>query len=258
MALGRWDKYGGQIDIAHGHLSLKDKNGKTRATGKWLGTNLYKMNVQVCKLDEHTQSSSNNSMHSSYVAQVTPKSWETWHHRFGHISYSGLQHLLTKGLVNGFDVDEMSPKPDYQACTEAKHSTEPFSKKAEHRAQKPGQLTHIDVWGKFETESIDGYQYFIGFVDDYGRYITTEGMKKKSEATQKVKNYFAHLHSQDLKLKVIHFDIGGKFLATKLCDWLKQEGIDAQPITLYSPSQNGVVEYMNCMLVELAHTMINS
>ena len=132
MALGRWDKYGGRIEVAHGHLSLIDKNGKTRATGKWFDSNLYNMNVQVSNFDQHMQSFPEKSKHTSYVVQATPVSWETWHRRFSHISYSGLEHLLTKGLVNGFNVDETSPKPDCQACTEAKQSVLPFPKKAEH------------------------------------------------------------------------------------------------------------------------------
>ena len=198
------------------------------------------------------QSSPEKSKHTSYVVQATPVSWETWHRRFGHISYSGLEHLLTKGLVDGFNVDETSLKPDCQACTEAKQSVLPFPKKAEHQAKKPGELTHIDVWGKFETISIDGYQYSIGFVDDHGRYITMEGLKRKSEAAQQVKNYITHLHTQDMKPKAVHFDVSGKFLATELCEWLKQEGLTAQPTTPYSPSQNGVVECMNHTLAELA------
>src|ERR1700724_1051277 len=100
------------------------------------------MNVQV-RNDQCMQSS---SKHTSYIAQATPKSWETWHRRFGHISYSGLQELLTQKLVNGFDIDETSSQPDCQACTEAKQSIPSFPKKAEHRAEKLEELTHIDVW----------------------------------------------------------------------------------------------------------------
>ena len=120
------------------------------------------------------------------------------------------------------------------------------------------ELTHIDVWGKFETVSIDRYQYFIGFVDDHGRYITMEGLKKKLEAAQKVKNYITYLCTQDMKPKAVRFDVSGEFLATELREWLKQEGFIAQPTTPYSPSQNGVAEHMNRTLAELAQAMVNA
>ena len=131
LALGRWDKYGGRIEVAHGHLSLLDKDGKTRATGRRLDSNLYQMSIRVRKNDLHRRPPS-TSKNTSYVAQATSKSWETWHHRFGHIGYSGLENLLTRGLVDGFDVDTTSPKPDCQACTEAKQSIPSFPKQAEH------------------------------------------------------------------------------------------------------------------------------
>ena len=49
-----------------------------------------------------------------------PPTWETWHRRFGHISYDGLKYLYDAKLVEDFDVDQSSPKSDCQACTEAK------------------------------------------------------------------------------------------------------------------------------------------
>ena len=86
----------------------------------------------------------------------------------------------------------------------------------------------------------------------------TEGLKKKSEAAQKVKNYITYLCTQDMKPKAIRFDVSGEFLATELCEWLKQEGLTAQPTAPYSPLQNGVVECMNHTLAELARAMINA
>jgi hypothetical protein len=35
------------------------------------------------------------------------ESWETWHKRFGHVSYSSLQRLLEANLVEGFKVDTL-------------------------------------------------------------------------------------------------------------------------------------------------------
>ena len=61
-----------------------------------------------------------------------------------------------------------------------------------------------------------------------------------------------------MKPKAIHFDVGGEFLATELCEWLKQEGLTAQPTAPYSPLQNGVAECMNCTLAELAQAMVNT
>src|SRR5258707_6418294 len=80
-------------------------------------------------------------------------SWEAWHKRFGHVSYTGLLILLVKCLVDGFEVDTSSPKPDCVACTEAKLTVTPYSPSSK-RNTKPGELTHVDLWGKYDKASI--------------------------------------------------------------------------------------------------------
>jgi len=127
-----------------------------------------------------------------------------------------LKYLHDAKLVKDFDVDEISPKLDCQACTEAKQSIKPFPVKAEHCSKRPGKLTHINVWGNFPVTSIDGYQYFIAFIDDHSRYTTTEDLKNKSEVAQKMKNYITYLRNKGMISEVIHFDEGGGFLIGEL------------------------------------------
>ena len=62
----------------------------------------------------------------TFIANKPVQSWETWHKQFGHISCSGLQHMIDKNLGEGFSVDTHMPKPYCIACTEAKQSVEPF------------------------------------------------------------------------------------------------------------------------------------
>ena len=121
-----------------------------------------------------------------------PKTWDVWHCHFAHIGISGLRRLFDKQLVTGFDVDHESTFSDCTACTEAKQSVIPFNKTADHDT-KAGELTHIDVWGKYSVSSINGFQYYLLMVDDTSRYVMVEFLKSKDQASQKVKNYFTHL-----------------------------------------------------------------
>ena len=57
------------------------------------------------------------------------------------------------------------------------------------RKSKSGELTHIDLWGKYDIASINGHQYYILFVDDATKYVTFHFLKRKDEAIQHVKNY---------------------------------------------------------------------
>ena len=191
----------------------------------------------------------------TFLAYEPAQSWNTWHRRFGHISYSGLQKLLDKNLVYGFSVDTRTPKPNCVACTESKQSVEPFGQPTDQKTE-PGELTHIDLWGKYDIASINGNQYYILFVDDSERFNTTEFLKGKHEAAQKVKNYLAYLIAHERKPKAIRIDRGKEFVNKNLKAWCNERGIDIQMTAPYSPSQNGVAERMNHTLVELAHAMM--
>jgi hypothetical protein len=76
----------------------------------------------------------------------------------------------------------------------------PFNKKSE-RITEPGELTHIDLWGKYETMSINGHQYYIVFVDDVARWTTVNFLKRKDEAAQRVKEYLAYLRNKRSHLR---------------------------------------------------------
>ena len=126
-----------------------------------------------------------------------------WHLQYGHIGYSGLQKIVDKKLVNGLEVDETSPKPDCEACTEAKMHVSTFPKKAENQATKNSQRTHVDLWGKMPIISIEGYSYFINFTNDKVQWATVEGLKQKNEVTQKVKDYISYLKTHGMMPEAI-------------------------------------------------------
>jgi len=242
LALKWWDKFDGHIEVHHRKLSLITDICQVAAIGEWMNANLYQMNVKVLKPDQPCDTSIKTY---AYTTHKSPQSWEIWHRQFGHISYEGLKYLLDKELVDGLQVDEMSSKPNYQACTEAKQSIRPFFKKAKHWSDKNGQLTYIDSLRKFPVVSIDGSQYFINFVDDKSQIVTIEGLKHKNEATQKVKDYLTHLQTHGMTPQAVCFNEGGEFISKELSSWFKEHRITVQETTPYSPSQNGVAERMN-------------
>ena len=154
-------------------------------------------------------------------------------------------------MVEGFTVDVDSPKPDCIACTEAKQHVQPFPKSS-IRKTKAGELTHIDLWGKYSIRSINGHQYYLLFVDDAKRFATVECVKQKSDAAQAVINYLAHLKTQGRNPKGIQIDCGKEFVNEKLENWCKERGMEIRYTAPYSPSQNGIAKWMNRTLVELS------
>ena len=103
------------------------------------------------KMDLKLLNPSNKLQSQTFVANNKLPTWETWHRRFGHVGYTGLQKLLDGKMVEGFTVDVDSPKPNCIACTEAKQHVEPFPKSS-IRKTEAGELTHIDLWGKYSIK----------------------------------------------------------------------------------------------------------
>ncbi|GBE86811.1 hypothetical protein SCP_1000530 [Sparassis crispa] len=82
-------------------------------------------------------------------------------------------------------------------------------------------------------------------------------MKHKSEAFEKVKEYltFIERHFGHLP-KILCVDNGSEYINKDLKGWCCEKGIELQTTAPYSPSQNGVAERFNRMLLELARAML--
>jgi hypothetical protein len=142
LSLRQWEMHGQSYTGGGGIWTMTNEKGKPVATGMRVKNHLYKMNLE--SMDTRIKVTPNVMFASSESSQT----WETWHKRFSHISYSGLQKLFDQQLAEGFNLDLQSPKPDCIVCMEANMTVEPY-KPAAARQNTPGGLTHIDVWGKY-------------------------------------------------------------------------------------------------------------
>ena len=72
------------------------------------------------------------------------------------------------------------------------------------------KIIHIDICGPFSVKSVDGYDSFITFTDDYSRYGYIYPIKERSEALDKFKVFKAEVENQhNLKIKIVRSDRGG-------------------------------------------------
>ena len=127
FSLGKWDAAGGKYVGAGRKITLENKQSKTVATGSKIANNLYKLKFGT-RLSRNKSGINNTETLHTYQTTEPVQNWETWHKHYGHISYSGLQKLLDKYMVEGLTVDKTSPKPDCEACIQAKQTIEPFNK----------------------------------------------------------------------------------------------------------------------------------
>ena len=247
LCISTWDAAGGCYNGSNGEIMLITKNGTPVAQGIKIHNHLYHMKMD---LKPPTQSNKFQS-HQTFVANNKLPMWETWHRHFGHVGYTRLQKLLDGKMVDRFIVDEDSLNPDCIVCTEAKQHVELFPKSS-IRKTKAGELTHIDLWGKYLIRLINSHQYYLLLVGDAQRFATIRCVKQKMDAAQAAINYLAHLKTQGRNPKVIQIDCGKEFVNEKLESWCKEHGMEIRYTAPYSPSQNGIAEWMNHTLVELS------
>jgi Integrase core domain len=162
---------------------------------------------------------------------------------------------MKNNIIEGFKPDLKSPKPDCIPCAAAKMSHKLFPATAT-QTTKLSQLTHIDLWGKYPVNSIQGHQYYILFVDNYSRHVKVEFLKAKSEVQQHVQEYLAyHIACNNTPLTIC-VDQGTVFINEPMKNWCAQRGIEIQMTAPYLPFQNGIAERMNRTLMELVCTII--
>jgi len=136
--------------------------------------------------------------------------------------------------MDGLQIDMHSSKPDCVACTEAKLFEAPYGP-ASGCQTKPGELTHMDLWGKYDVASIHGNQYYLLMIDEATQYITVEFLKTKDQAAQKIMNYMTYLKTRGRSPCAIHADRGTEFVNQSLKDWCQSQGIELQVLRAKDP-----------------------
>jgi len=112
-------------------------------------------------------------------------------------------------------MDMHSPRLDGVACTKVKHSEKPYGL-AEKKKTKLGELTHVDIWGKYKTMSIHKNNYYVVMINDTLQHVTVEFLKKKSQAGKKITEYMTHQIAKGRSPCGIKMDRGSRFVNNKL------------------------------------------
>ena len=76
---------------------------------------------------------------------------------------------------------------------------------------KPFQVVHSDVWGPSLLLSMEGYRYYISFVDDFTRYTWIFPLRLKSEAIVMFQHFNKMVERQfTAKIKCLQTNWGGE------------------------------------------------
>jgi len=200
---------------------------------------------------EGCNNSQNNCNKSSMqVSCSTDKICQQWHARLGHPSFSVLKQILKKISIPCSSTD----LPFYDSCKLGKLHQLPFAQ-CQITATHPLELVYSDLWGPAPMLSVEGYRYYIVFVDAYTRHTWLYPMQLKSEALSIFKTFhkFAKLQYQ-FKLKTLQTDNGGEFKA--FLPYLHIYGIQSRFSCPYTHQQNGVAERKHRHIAEMGLTLL--
>ncbi|KAM0005355.1 putative RNA-directed DNA polymerase [Helianthus debilis subsp. tardiflorus] len=175
-----------------------------------------------------------------------------WHHILGHPSFQVFKSIMS---TLGLKFNKVSLESFHcNSCSSNKSHKIPFGKNS-FVANKPLQLLYSDVWGPTQT-SIDGFKYYVIFVDYFSKYIWLFPLKRKSDVAI-IFPQFKSLVEKYFQTSIISLftDNGGEYIGLK--SFLTTHGISHYTTPPHTPEQNGVAERRHRHVVETGLALLH-
>src|SRR5437667_6912715 len=168
----------------------------------------------------------------------------TWHERYGHAANYTIITLAASGNVEGLEILG-NPKQDAHdmdvciGCAMGKIHRSPFPSINNKHTEK-GALIHSDTCGPMQVPSFGGNRFIRGFLIP----------NKKASTVLEAFKIFKNLAETKLakRIQAIHTDNSTEYQGV-LKDYLKDQGIEHQVTTPYSPESNSVAERYNRTII---------
>ncbi|XP_075087592.1 uncharacterized protein LOC142169605 [Nicotiana tabacum] len=209
-----------------------------------------------------------NNSSASYNVQSTPgnvsfthctstysdinKNDVIWHQRLGHVPFNRMKSIY---FLSGKILSKQTFFCD--VCPMARQQRLSFSDSSIH-SSTPFQLVHIDIWGPYNTQTYNGFRYFLTLVDDFSRVTWTHLLSCKSNALSVLKAFHAmvkvYFHSTVQSFRSDNaYELGSRSEAQQ---FFSANGILHQTSIPHTPQQNGVVERKHKHLLEVSRALL--
>jgi hypothetical protein len=104
-----------------------------------------------------------------------------WHSRLGHILRRRIEHLIKEEILHPLDFS------NFDQCIKCI--------KGDDQSTRILELIHTDICDPFPIESMDGFDSFITFTNDYSRYGYIYPIKHRSKSLDKFKIFKAEVEN---------------------------------------------------------------
>ena len=182
-----------------------------------------------------------------------------WHQHMGHMSHAAIEKYGPKAL-KGLDLDgSTASAPGICAGCEMGKSTRKQFPKSSKKTDQILEIVHSDLAGPIRDRSIQGSYYIATFIDDHSRHAVVYCLKSKDQFVDALRKFIAWTNTQtSKKLRVLHSDRGGEYIAASVKLILDQNGIEHNLTMPGTPQQNGKAERFNRTIFDKALSMLHT
>jgi hypothetical protein len=190
-------------------------NGKCKilVNNECVGLAFRQDKLYLLSLDENANNVCDENMNDSPSANITKRkriddaSSKLWHCRLGHISRGRIERLIKEAILPHLEFSDLEQCID---CIRGKYVKK--IKKDVKRSAGTLEIIYTDICGPFSMKSVNGYDSFITFIDDYSCYGYIYPIKERSEALDKFKIFKVEVENQyNKKIKIVRSDRGGEY-----------------------------------------------
>jgi len=154
------------------------------------------------------------------------------HRRMGHSSFSLLERLYPSEYEKA---DKQKLVCD--GCEFGKHTRSSYASSGS-RSSHAFDLVHSDVWGPCSTTSINGYRFFVTFIDCYSRVTWLYLMKNKNDVLACFKDFHKAAQTQfGAVVKALRSDNGTEYTNNAFEEYLSVHGIHHQTTCPYTSTK---------------------
>lgn len=116
------------------------------------------------------------------------------------------------------------------------------------------ELLHIDIWGPFSVETVDGFRYFLTIVDDHSRSTWVFLLRTKQEVLTVFPTFIQQVENKyNTKVKSVKSDNAPELWFTQ---FYKDKGITPYHSCPETPEQNSVVERKHQHILNVARALM--
>jgi hypothetical protein len=180
---------------------------------------------------------------------------ELWHRRLSHLHYRSL--LALGKMVTGLPEIHIEHDGVCRGCALGKNVKGSFSS-SDSRSKGILDLIHTDVCGPMIVASLNGYLYYVLFIDDHSRKTLIYFLKTKDGFLAIFQEFKAQVENlTGRRIKVLRSDNGGEYTSRGFSDFCIEAWIKREYTIPYNPQHNGVAERKNKSIIEATKAMIH-